>query len=172
MALKQRLNLKLSQRLVLTPQMRQALHILQLPLMELRRFLRERMTENPLLEEPDDYQTKEEARSEEWIDNVLQNEPGEQEYFDSDNDNTSYSQELQKKQAFKESLATYAPSLQEYLLQQLSLCGVGGAVYKIGEFIIGNIDENGYLQCTLAEIQEIIEEAIGKRRGSGVLKRI
>lgn len=147
MALRQRMHVKLAQRLVLTPKMRQALYILQLPLMELKRFLQEKMIENPLLEE-----------TEEVIDNLLQNDNLSAEYPDSatDNYNSSYTQQLQEKQAFKESLASYAPSLQEQLLQQLSLSGATGSVYRTGAFIIGNIDENGYLRCSLQDVQEIL----------------
>jgi RNA polymerase sigma-54 factor len=159
MPFEQKVNLKFAQRLVLTPKMRQALYILQLPLMELKRFMQEKMIENPLLEEPEEpqqEQEKQETASEEAVDNLLRNEKELPEYFDSDNDNTSYSQEEQKKQTYKESLAQYAPSLQEHLLQQLSLSGIGGAVYKAGEFIIGNIDENGYLSICIDEIHEIL----------------
>ncbi len=157
MVLRQKLNLKFAQRLVLTPKMRQALYILQLPLMELKRFLQEKMIENPLLEVADDYQVKEDLRSEEIIDNILQNEPNLPEYFDSDNDNTSYSQEIQKKLTFKETLANYPPSLQERLLEQLSLSGPTPSLYKISVFIIGNIDENGYRHCSAQEIHQILQ---------------
>ncbi len=157
MVLRQNLSLKFAQRLVLTPRMRQALYILQLPLLELKRFLQEKMIENPLLEEADDYQGKEELQSEEIIDNILRNEQQTtQEYFDSDNDNTSYGQETQKKHTYKETLARYAPSLQEHLLQQLSLSGATTSEYKTGVFIIGNIDENGYLHSSQEEMQEIL----------------
>ncbi|MCQ9208481.1 MAG: RNA polymerase factor sigma-54, partial [Omnitrophica bacterium] len=155
MSLQQKLTLKLTQRLALTPKMRQSLYILQLPLMELKRFLQEKMVENPLLEEAENVQEKDEPTdSEELIESILRET--QQEYFDSDNDNTSYSQEIQKKQNFKESLARYVPSLQENLLQQLSLSTASSSDYKIGQFIIGNIDENGYLQCSVEEIQEIL----------------
>ena len=157
MVLRQKLNLKFAQRLVLTPKMRQALYILQLPLMELKRFLQERMIENPLLEVTNDYQVKEDLHSEEIIDNILQNEPNLPEYFDSDNDNTSYSQEIQKKLTFKETLANYPPSLQERLLEQLSLSGPTPSLYKISVFIIGNIDENGYRHCSAQEIDQILQ---------------
>lgn len=157
MALQQKVSLKLTQRLALTPKMRQSLYILQLPLMELKRFLQEKMIENPLLEEAEDSPEKEERDSqEEIIENILQSEQGRQEYFDSDEDNTSYGQEIQKKKSYKESLARYIPSLQEQLLQQLSLSGCTPLQYQIGQAIIGNIDENGYLQCTMEEIQEIL----------------
>lgn len=148
MALKQRLNLRLTQRLILTPKMRQALHILQLPLLELKRFLRQEMLENPFLEE------------EEIIDNLLDNKQLAPDYSESDNYNTSYGQDIQKKKDYQETLATYAPSLQEHLLRQLGLSSPNPILYKTAEFIIGNIDENGYRHCSHQEIQQIL--GVGK----------
>ncbi|MBN3038112.1 MAG: RNA polymerase factor sigma-54 [Candidatus Omnitrophica bacterium] len=171
MAITQKLNLKLSQRLALTPKMRQSLYILQLPLMELKRYLQEKMIENPLLEEIDEeYQIKEELQEEQAIDNLLQNELENAEYFDNEEDNTSYSQEIQRKKDYRESLAQYAPSLQEHLLQQLSISGCTPQVYNIGQFVIGNIDENGYLHTSLEELREILEVSIYDIQG--VLKLI
>ncbi|MBN2097099.1 MAG: RNA polymerase factor sigma-54 [Candidatus Omnitrophica bacterium] len=147
--------MKLAQRLVLTPNMRQALHILQLPLLELKKYLQEKVVENPLLEESNEEQEKEQTQTDELLDNLLQNQTEAPEYFDSDNDNTSYGQEQQKKQAYKESLLRYSPSLQEHLIQQLNLSsGLTPAQYQIGQLIIGNVDENGYLDATLEELRE------------------
>ena len=42
---------KLSQKLVISPQMQQAMHLLQLPLMELSMLIRQEMNTNPVLEE-------------------------------------------------------------------------------------------------------------------------
>ncbi|MFH1046632.1 MAG: RNA polymerase factor sigma-54 [Candidatus Omnitrophota bacterium] len=168
MALRQQLNLKLTQRLVLTPKMRQALYILQLPLMELRRYLQEKMIENPLLEEGEqsEYEVKPEAQREELVDNLVKNEELASDYQNVDIDNSAYAQgELQKKKTYQESLLQYAPSLQEYLLQQLSLSGCTPEVYHIGQFIIGNIDENGYLQTALDEISEILDVAVADIQG-------
>ncbi|MFC1631485.1 RNA polymerase factor sigma-54 [Candidatus Omnitrophota bacterium] len=162
MAIKQRLNIKMSQRLALTPKMRQALYILQLPLMELKRFMQERMIENPLLEETEDYELKDDLRADEIIENIIERGQDLPEYFDGDNDNTSYSQEARKKQAFKETLLQYAPSLQEHLLRQLSLMSSGPGEYQIGQFIIGNLDENGYLHTNCDEIQEILNVSAGE----------
>lgn len=154
MALKQQITLKTIQRLALTPKMRQALHILQLPVMELRGFLEEKMTENPLLEEaeqPEDEQIKESLPSEEIMDRLRkQEESADDDFYER----FSYDAELQKKQSFKESLPEYLPSLQDYLLRQLNLSELKGTQYKLGQLIIGNIDENGYLSCGIAEIQQ------------------
>ena len=51
MALEGRLELRLSQKLVLTPQLQQAIKLLQLPHLELTEFLNQELMENPFLEE-------------------------------------------------------------------------------------------------------------------------
>ena len=52
MALESRLELRLSQKLILTPQLQQAIKLLQLPHLELTQFLNQELMENPFLEEP------------------------------------------------------------------------------------------------------------------------
>ena len=52
MALENRLELRLSQKLILTPQLQQAIKLLQLPNLELAQFLNQELMENPFLEEP------------------------------------------------------------------------------------------------------------------------
>ncbi len=60
MALENRLELRLTQKLILTPQLQQALKLLQLPHLELLQFLNQELIENPLLEESvDEISTKE-----------------------------------------------------------------------------------------------------------------
>ena len=51
MAIEQGLFQKQSQRMVISPRMQQALHILQLPLMELRQLIQQELVENPVIEE-------------------------------------------------------------------------------------------------------------------------
>ena len=54
MAMEMRIDLKLSQQLVMTPQLQQAIKLLQLSRMELLEQIREEMEQNPLLEQPDE----------------------------------------------------------------------------------------------------------------------
>ena len=60
MALEQKLHLKLSQKLIMTPSLQQAIKLLQLSKLELQEVLNQELLENPLLEE-----SAEEAKSEE-----------------------------------------------------------------------------------------------------------
>src|SRR5262245_22314473 len=61
MALEQKLNLRLSQRLVMTPSLQQAIKLLQMSKLELEETLTQEMVENPLLEEDQEEPPAEEA---------------------------------------------------------------------------------------------------------------
>jgi len=59
MALEQRLELKLSQKLILTPQLQLSIKLLQLPLLELSQDINQELMNNPLLEETMDREPEE-----------------------------------------------------------------------------------------------------------------
>jgi RNA polymerase sigma-54 factor len=65
MALESRLELKLSQKLVLTPQLQMAIKLLQMPQLELSQTINQELTENPFLEEMSDVTSSEELSQEE-----------------------------------------------------------------------------------------------------------
>ena len=65
MAMEMRLNLKLQQSLVMTPQLQQAIKLLQLSRMELVDLVREEMLENPILE--DDMESSAEVSDEQAL---------------------------------------------------------------------------------------------------------
>ena len=154
MAMKMRLTQKMVQKMALTPQMRQSIHILQLPLLELRDYLKQQVEENPTLEVERDSENKDSIADEKIKSIIEQDEQyrrDSQDYF-----NAGYSQEEMQKRNYRETLITKEPSLQEYLISQLRMQPLGGMGYKIGEFIISYIDENGYFQSTTGEISQIL----------------
>ncbi len=111
MAMKTRLTRKMSQRMALTPQMRQSIHILQLPLLELKTYLEQQMEENPVLEDRQESELKEhELDRETKILIELNNEDRKdfEDYF-----NAGYSrEEMKQRQSYRESLITKQPTLQ------------------------------------------------------------
>lgn len=187
MALEHRLEIKLSQRLVLTPQLQQALKLLQMPLLELSQTLSQELVENPFLEEITDETTKEELTEEE-ISSMEQDQetdyseyplermmPGSgnfdiDAYFDeraSDGRDLGYFNPGKEDQPSFEQIATKSSDIYDYLTWQLRLSAVPENTKEICEAIIGNIDENGYLIATNDEIAKItgadnsvIEEAV------------
>lgn len=154
--MKMRLTQKMAQRMALTPQMRQSIHILQLPLLELRTYLEQQIQENPMLEDSQAAELKD-SKSDKEIARLIElsseNRKDSTDYF-----NTGYSQEeTEEKQNYLETLIIKQPTLQEYLLRQLGLQPLNEIEYKIGELIIGNIDENGYFQGSIDGVAETLK---------------
>ncbi|OGW38502.1 MAG: RNA polymerase sigma-54 factor [Nitrospirae bacterium RBG_13_39_12] len=172
MALESRLELKISQKLILTPQLQQAIKLLQLTHLELLQFLNQELVENPLLEESDDEMPIEELTQEER-DSVEIEEASEDaelpleklmnftvdEYFEergSDGRDLGYFNPGTVTPPSFEHFVAKETDLYDHLLWQLRFSSVSDSIKNVGEIIIGNIDENGYLR---ESIDEIINEA-------------
>ncbi len=147
MKLVQDISLQQQQKLLMTPELRQAIAILQMSTLELSEYIQKELEENPFLEErereeqADLEKAKEEqdkAKLEEWLD--YYNE-GDTAYINKD-------QELEK--SF-ENFLTRRPSLYEHLEFQLHLASRNEEDLVIGNYLIGSIDSNGYLCIDLKE---------------------
>jgi RNA polymerase sigma-54 factor len=188
MALELRQSLKLSQQLVMTPQLQQAIKLLQLSRLELQQAVREELEVNPALEEdaeestevqetmeasppealPDSSEPSEASAAKELIDRV------DWDYYFGDNATASGTRgerdrEEEDGRPYYENLLTRKPSLAEYLEMQINLSPVDDAVAGIAPYLIGNIDENGYLKVSAEETAsalgkplEDVERAIAK----------
>ena len=183
MALESRLELRIAQRLILTPQLQQAIKLLQLPHLELSEFLNKELIENPVLEESSDETTIEELTQEEK-DSIESEETCEDmeaplektvnfsvdEYFEErglDGRDLGYFNPGTTTPIPFEQILTKQQDLYDHLLWQLRLSGKQEHLKRIGEIIIGNIDENGYLRASLEDIikesqaqRDIAEEAL------------
>lgn len=150
MKLSYNLTLEQTQKLIMTPELRQAIQLLQFNSLELNEYLGKEIEENPLLE-------LESANTEvESIDQIsTDNEIDWKEYLEK-YDDISYRPEIDKNQndVSFESFISYSPTLREHLMSQLCLTKVQDSEFEIGENIIQNIDENGYLNIPLEEISE------------------
>ena len=161
-----------TQQLIMTPQMKQAIQLLQLPLMELCNVIEQEMVSNPVLEEANEEnnsntQDQEEQTSEksdnnsdnneeldfkEEFDRLSQIDDEWREYFRQSASYRKYSQEDEERRQYLENSITRSETLQDHMLNQLSIMSRNDEEKEIGELIIGNIDENGYLQSPLEEI--------------------
>lgn len=149
-----KLRQKLSLSLTLTPQMKQSLHILQLPLLELAGFVQAELEENPTLERDD---SKEDAALHDKMERLIERDDDIAGDFSD-----STIKDLQKKRDYRESLITQEPTLGEHLLQQLRIQGLDERLFKIGEFLIGSLDDNGYLNSSLEEITNLLNSKVFK----------
>jgi RNA polymerase sigma-54 factor len=150
-------NLSLQQ--VLAPQLQQSLLILQAPLLELRNLVQQEMETNPVLEElatdPDAPATDTAAADQEFKEEFDRLAKLDEEWRDYMAQSSGYSaraaEDDEKRQFFFESIAT-SETLQQHLMSQLNQQSLDANDRKTAELIIGNIDDNGFLQTTPDEM--------------------
>ena len=148
---------KLTQRLSLTPIMKQSIHVLQLPILDLKDFLNAQLEENPVLAYDISSKPHKPPLSEEKIRKLLEvNDRSNANYNDYNSEQNT--KDLQKKQDYQETLITSAPSLQDNLLYQLRLSQLKKTDFFIAEFLISHLDDNGYLQLSLEEITQLLNK--------------
>jgi len=149
---------------VLSPQLQQSLLILQTPLLELRNLVQQEMETNPVLEElPDEPGTDQRNEAEPSADDNFKNEfeklaSLDEEWRDYMAQSASYSggsrdsKEAQDKRQFLFDSIPVQETLQQNLIGQLNQSVLNGSDRKAAELIIGNIDDNGFLQSTPEEM--------------------
>ena len=178
--MKLRLDLRLSQKLIMTPQLQQAIKLLQLSRLELQQSLQQHLMENPLLdelvtetEENEEAAATDREQSETPISASSDTpsdgddkpaESGEnaeefsasswEDYFDTDlrRGETEYNSSSKEEFPSYEQTVAKFTSLEDHLVWQLSLSGLSDREKAIGRLIIGNLDDDGYLRMTLEEL--------------------
>jgi RNA polymerase sigma-54 factor len=168
MALEIKQTLKLSQQLVMTPQLQQAIKLLQLNRLELSEHVTQEMLENPILEENPEFVEEEidkvEQKKEKAEDDKTKEIKGEGEgveEFNWENYIQPYSPPFYRQESSQdqelpsfEANLTKKTTLFEHLKWQLALSKLNEQEETIGMFIIGNIDEDGYLKLPLEEVAQ------------------
>lgn len=165
MGLELRQNLKLTQQLVMTPQLQQAIKLLQLSRFELLEAIQQEMLENPMLEEaPKDVseeaeaaaQTSENPQEFTFDEADLARNADWEDYLGDFSSTAKQSQfketEILEEMTSYEARVAGKPSLEGHLLWQLCLSNITKEEQAIGEAIIGNLDSQGYLEISAEEI--------------------
>ena len=172
MALEFRQTQKQFQKLLLTPQMQQSLYVLQLTTQELRALISQELENNPVLEEMEaDHAPSEERGSQEEplpseMQQIIDEDETWKEYISQKGDPEAE----EEKRAYRESLITKPHSLQEDFRQQLAITLKDSESRRIGDFILGNLNESGYLESSPAEIAETL--GVSPEKVEKVLKAI
>jgi RNA polymerase sigma-54 factor len=161
--MQQRQSLALQQ--VLSPQLQQSLLILQTPLLELRNLVQQEMETNPVLEElPEDSGADERSEAEASADENFRDEfeklaSLDEEWRDymaqsasSNFDGRRGSKEADEKRQFLFDSIPVQETLQQNLIAQLNQTVLSADDRKTAELIIGNIDDDGFLQSTTEEM--------------------
>lgn len=176
MALEIKQQLRLSQQLIMTPQLQQAIKLLQLSRLELLENLHQELEANPVLEEtaveelePSQVEKSQEGAEVEAEDRQAEVTIGEQAFEGMDWDNylndyyVPRSEDITEDRDIPsyENLVSKKTSLTDHLMWQLSLSNLTPAEEKAGSEIIGNLDMNGYLKSSLEEIAQSTGQEIG-----------
>ena len=155
--LKQQLQQKLQQRI--SPQQIQLIKLMELPAIELEERIKHELEENPALEEEDAFCDEEglDSREDTAEEDILLGD------YRNEDDIPDYKlQEVRGVEQRREYVAqNLSKSLYESLTEQLGLRELTGEERAIGEQIIGNIDDDGYLRRSLADITDDIAFTLG-----------
>jgi len=163
MEMKFGLELRQKQVLVMTPKLQQALKLLQMPAIELQQMLKQEIIENPLLEEIDEVEEirEEEAAEEPKADSEKEksgdDDSSEEEKIDWDEYfrngfemGSGLGEETQEE--FFEKVPVAKRSFTDQLISQLRIITDDDKTIEIGDYLIGSLDESGYLTCELEEV--------------------
>ena len=170
MALELKQSLKMSQRIIMTPQLQQAIKFLQLSRLELSQTINLELEGNPLLEEipvdeleekADEEGKKEEVSNKEEPIREVRIKETVRDDFDWDyyisEYNTAWAsspyEDSEERPSF-ESLIAPKTSLYSHLMWQLQVSELDEVQRQIGGYIIGNIDADGYLQTSIENIMK------------------
>ena len=142
--------------------MQQSLQFLQAPAMELQALVQQEIEINPVLEETPDMDKPEASEApsdtEDWdkqLEELRQKDQDWREYFaQSSNNGTSYNPEAAERRQFLFDSQVEAPLLSDHLQRQLSLATSNPEMLRVGEEIIGNIDDAGFLKVQLVEVAQ------------------
>ena len=185
MALEQKLNLKLAQRLVMTPSLQQAIKLLQLSRLELEEALSQEILENPILEVEAAGAEASETESDEGLGETASSEQGpdgreattrsdesplpseEETYNDIDveaffadylgdfrPEGPSMATHARDNEVALENVLSASAGLYDHLLWQLHLLDCPSRLLEVCEFVIGNLDQDGFLRASDEEIAD------------------
>ncbi|MBI5710634.1 MAG: hypothetical protein HZC42_10075, partial [Candidatus Eisenbacteria bacterium] len=163
MEMKPSLNLTLRPALIMTPRLQQALKLLQVPTLALQQIHKQEIMQNPLLEEVDDRTDSEDLAKEDSPEEKANQEaedPAEEdpidwsEYMQDGAFDRAYIPQQETATEFLERVPVTRTTLAESLLEQLHFLNLPERELALAEFIVGSLDDRGYLATPLEEVAQ------------------
>ncbi len=143
---------QLRQEMKINPRLYQAMELLYMPLLDLQQHLKQELAENPFLE-----MTEADVQEEVELDEEGQEEPDDEidweEILLDGFDAGGRKQQYEQKEYFQPTPVESA-DLQDFLLEQLHYLDLSEREIRLGEEIIGNVNDDGALSCSLEEVLE------------------
>ena len=163
MEMKHSLNLSQRPVLIMTQRLQQALKLLQVPTLELQQILKHEIMQNPMLEEVDEVTESEDIAKEdspEETANQEAEEPAEEdqidwsEYMQDGALDRAYIPQSESSIEFLEKVPVTRTTLAESLLEQLHFLEMAPEHLTLCEFLIGSLDDRGYVVTPLDEVAQ------------------
>ncbi|HIY13971.1 RNA polymerase factor sigma-54 [Alistipes sp. An66] len=162
MAINQKQVLSLQQKL--SPQQIQMIKLLELPTVQLEQRIKQEIEDNIVLEEEERAPEEEEQPQQISVDEYLR-----------EDDTPSYKSRINnfsKDDKQRPVYLTEGRSLQEYLVEQLGYRNLSEREMRLAVYLVGSIDEDGYLRRDLESVADDIAFTIGLETSAGELERI
>ncbi len=162
MAINQKQVLSLQQKL--SPQQIQMIKLLELPTVQLEQRIKQEIEDNIVLEEEERAPEEEEQPQQISVDEYLR-----------EDDTPSYKSRINnfsKDDKQRPVYLTEGRSLQEYLVEQLGYRNLSEREMRLAVYLVGSIDEDGYLRRDLESVADDIAFTIGLETSAGELDRI
>ncbi len=144
------LTIEQTQKLSMTPELIQAIQILQYNNQELNEYIDKELLENPILESEYCKESDTEIDIDSLRDQLIQADENVEAYKQWESHSTSDEYSYENFVAFNYTLT-------EFLIEQLHFSSLKGQDAEIGRYIIENIDDNGYLSMSLEEICSVLD---------------
>ena len=162
MAINQKQVLSLQQKL--SPQQIQMIKLLELPAVQLEQRIKQEIEENIVLEEEERSSEDDEQPQQISVDEYLH-----------DDDTPSYKSRINnfsKDDKQRPVYLTEGRSLQEYLIEQLRYRNLPERDMRLAVYLVGSIDEDGYLRRDLESVADDIAFTVGVETTAGELERL
>jgi len=150
------LSIEQTQKLIMTPELRQAITILQLSALDLSTYVEDQLMENPLLETQEEIMNSKVEAEPPVAEESQANEKGDvdwQDYFHDQDENRVRQERVVAEDKRFEPFIASAPTLLEHLLEQLHVQNVSVSL-PVAEYIVGNLNDKGYLTLSLEDIAQ------------------
>ncbi len=163
MEMKHSLHLTQKPALIMTQRLQQALKLLQVPTLELQQILKQEIMQNPMLEEVDEVTESEDIANEdspEEAANQEAEEPAEEdpidwsEYMQDGALDRAYVPQSETNIEFLEKVPVTRTTLAESLLEQLHFLTLAPEHMMLCEFLVGSLDDRGYVVTPLHEVAQ------------------
>ncbi|WP_110709825.1 RNA polymerase factor sigma-54 [Salinicola sp. CR57] len=160
MSMKPSLQLRVGTQLTMTPQLQQAIQLLQLSTLDLRQEIQQALESNPMLEmeEPYSEQETQDATEDEWASDIPDELALDSDWSDTYQDAHASSSGSASEEAPDFDRNAAVTTLQDYLLWQLAMGDFDERERALGECLIDAVNDDGYLVGSLDELATSLRE--------------